>query len=54
MRTKTTTDICNRMLAKITAQVAKEKDMVQHGKMKAIDMSWGGFTFKNIHKAINF
>ena len=53
MRTKTTTDICNRMLAKITAQVAKEKDMVQHGKMKAIDMSWS-VSFKNIHKAINF
>lgn len=47
-------DKCNNQLSKIAAQVAKEKEMIQHGQMKAIDASWTGFTFKTIHKSLNF
>lgn len=53
-RTKTCTDTCNRMLTKMSATVMKEKDLVQHGKMKATDITWGGFSLKNLHKSINF
>lgn len=56
MRTRTVgiSDKCNKQLNKISAQVAKEKEMIQHGQMKAIDSSWTGFTFKTIHKSLNF
>ena len=47
-------DKCNRQLHKIAAQVTKEKELIQHGKMKAIDAEWSGFTFNNIHKSLNF
>lgn len=53
-RTVGVSDKCNNQLSKISAQVAKEKEMIQHGKMKSIDANWSGFTFKNIHKALNF
>ena len=47
-------DKCNQQLHKIAAQVTKERELIQHGKMKAIDAQWIGFTFKNVHKALNF
>ena len=48
------TSKCDKLLHKISAKAMKEREMIQHGKMKAIDAEYAGFTFKNIHKSLNF
>jgi hypothetical protein len=48
------TDKFEKQIKRNEAQAYKEREMIQHGQMKASDAQYSAWTFNNLHKALNF